>query len=123
MNIIYKDENGVVLETTPNLTKGKIVSSSQEITAHHEATKEISHLENLEGTKGMGVNGDYLHHLVIDIPATEAWDEYSTIEVYHAFTADEQAEYDVGLNTNAEIVALKKALEENTVALAELIGG
>lgn len=129
--MIYIDETGKVIEN-PDMTKGKIVDGSEKqvVIAHHDAVAEVSHWETM---KCLNIDGNMVDYVddsgkpiqkkVIDVVASPAYDDYDTQITYHAFTADEQAEYDVGLNTNAEIVALKKALEENTVALAELIGG
>lgn len=116
--MIYHDESGNVI-TNPDMTKGKIVSESQVVIAHHDAVEEVSHMEVMPGTESMN-QGKGLQHKVIDTPASDAWDEYDTLAIYHAYTTDEQAAYDAGLEAGKNIVTLNKQITDTQLALCDV---
>ena len=91
----YYDESGNQV-TNPDLTKGIIINEKQELLKHHDAVKKVSHMIDLDGTKGRGENGKSLQCEVIDVPEQFAWDEYETVSIYHSYTTEEQAAYDAG---------------------------
>ncbi len=78
------DESGQLLTVVPDLAKGWL-QVTQRLVKHHPAQEEKSPMEVMPGTSG-------LHHLVIDQPARDAWDEYETVQVYHLYTPEELAE-------------------------------
>ena len=85
------DEAGVLL-TAPDLEKGWL-EAVQRVVKHHPAqpaVPAVTHIETMPGTGG-------LRHVVEDVPAVPARparDETETVQVYHPFTPEQQAEHD-----------------------------
>ena len=79
---VYHEETMELLES-PDLELGRTYPGSRFV-AHHEAVEEQSHLEVMNGGKG-------LRGKVIDVPAQEAWDEYEDCLLYHPYTEEELA--------------------------------
>lgn len=90
----------------PDLNAGKL-ELAQRLVAHHDAVEEVWHYEVMKSTiteecpKGLRI-------AITDTPASDAWDEYETVQKYVLYTTQELAE-----------IEKKKAEEQEAIKQAE----
>lgn len=90
----------------PDLNVGKL-ELAQRFVAHHDAVEEVWHYEVMKSTITEECP-EGLRIAITDTPASDAWDEYETVQKYVLFTAEELAE-----------IAKKKAEEQEAIKRAE----
>ena len=90
----------------PDLNAGKL-ELAQRFVAHHDAVEEVWHYEVMKSTITEECP-EGLRIAITDTPASDAWDEYETVQKYVPFTAEGLAE-----------IAKKKAEEQAAIKQAE----
>lgn len=90
----------------PDLNAGKL-ELAQRLVAHHDAVEEVWHYEVMKSTITEECP-EGLRIAITDTPASDAWDEYETVQKYVLFTAEELAK-----------IAKKKAEEQEAIKQAE----
>ena len=85
---IYDESTMEPLEA-PDLALG-YTYPGRRFVVHHDAVREISHLEIMRGTEKLA-GGKGLRGKVIDVPASPEWDEYEDCLYYHPYTEEELA--------------------------------
>ena len=74
----------------PDLNAGKL-EPAQRLVAHHDPVEEVWHYEVMKSTITEECP-EGLRIAITDTPASDAWDEYETVQKYVLFTAEELAE-------------------------------
>lgn len=90
----------------PDLNAGKL-ELAQRLVAHHDAVEEVWHYEVMKSTITEECP-EGLRIAITDTPASDAWDEYETVQKYVLYTTEELAE-----------IAKKKAEEQEAIKQAE----
>lgn len=90
----------------PDLNAGKL-EPAQRLVAHHDAVEEVWHYEVMKSTITEECP-EGLRIAITDTPASDAWDEYETVQKYVLYTTEELAE-----------IEKKKAEEQEAIKQAE----
>ena len=90
----------------PDLNAGKL-ELAQRLVAHHNAVEEVWHYEVMKSTITEECP-EGLRIAITDTPASDAWDEYETVQKYVLYTTEELAE-----------IEKKKAEEQEAIKQAE----
>lgn len=90
----------------PDLNAGKL-ELAQRLVAHHDAVEEVWHYEVMKSTITEECP-EGLRIAITDTPASDAWDEYETVQKYVLYTTEELAE-----------IEKKKAEEQKAIKQAE----
>lgn len=90
----------------PDLNAGKL-ELAQRLVAHHDAVEEVWHYEVMKSTITEECP-EGLRIAITDTPASDAWDEYETVQKYVLYTTEELSE-----------IAKKKAEEQEAIKQAE----
>lgn len=90
----------------PDLNAGKL-ELAQRLVAHHDAVEEVWHYEVMKSTITEECP-EGLRIAITDTPASDAWDEYETVQKYVLYTTEELAE-----------IEKKKAEEQEAIKQAE----
>lgn len=118
----------------PDLNAGKL-ELAQRFVAHHEATEEVWHYEVMQSTITEECP-EGLRIAITDTPASDAWDEYETVQKYVLYTKEELTEIakkqeEANKPTTEQRLdsiekradALESANDDIILMMADLIGG
>lgn len=118
----------------PDLNAGKL-ELAQRFVAHHDAVEEVWHYEVMKSTITEECP-EGLRIAITDTPASDAWDEYETVQKYVLYTEEELAEIakkqeEANKPTTEQRLdsvekradALESANDDIILMMADLIGG
>ena len=118
----------------PDLNAGKL-EPAQRLVAHHDAVEEVWHYEVMKSTITEECP-EGLRIAITDTPASDAWDEYETVQKYVLYTEEELAEIakkqeEANKPTTEQRLdsvekradALESANDDIILMMADLIGG
>lgn len=118
----------------PDLNTGKL-ELAQRFVAHHDAVEEVWHYEVMKSTITEECP-EGLRIAITDTPASDAWDEYETVQKYVLYTEEELAEIakkqeEANKPTTEQRLdsiekradALESANDDIILMMADLIGG